>query len=589
MRKQIILLSVSVLFVLQVQCQQKDKFPADLIRLNQIGYYPEAPKSAVVIGDKATEFYIVTKGTGKEVYRGKLSEVRKSIFSDKKTRIADFSALKTEGAYTLVVPSVGESYTFEIKQNVHDAAARASIKGFYFQRLSTSLPEQYAGKWHRPLSHPDNKVLIHPSAASAGRAAGTAISSSKGWLDAGDYNKYIVNSGITMGTLLSAYEDFPVYFDTLKLNIPESRNDIPDLLDETLWNLRWMLTMQDPADGGVYHKLTNEKFDGMIMPHLATRPRYVVQKGTAATLDFAAVAAQASRVFKKFGRQLPGLSDSCLTAATRAWQWAVKNPAIVYNQDAMNKTFDPDITTGGYGDDNFADEFTWAAAELYTSTQEVQYLEKVEVLSDRNLPLPSWSGVHLLGYYTMIRFETSLPAAGQSKVALMKEGVVRFADLLTNGVDTRAFNTVMGGSAKDYIWGSSAVAANQGIELIQAYKVTGDKKYLNYALSNLDFLLGKNGTGYSFLTGYGEKTPMHPHHRPSIADGIVEPIPGLLAGGPNPGMQDKCRYSSSVADEAYTDNDCSYASNEIAINWNAPFVYLVCAQEALQPQVAPSN
>lgn len=589
MRITIIAWTVAIVSTMEVQCQQKDKFPADVIRLNQIGYYPDAPKSAVVIGDKATEFYIVAKGTGKEVYRGKLSEVHKSIFSDKKTRIADFSELKTAGSYTVVVPSVGESYSFEIKPHVHDAAARASIKGFYYQRLSTSLPEQYAGKWHRPFSHPDNKVLIHPSAASAGRPAGAVISSPKGWLDAGDYNKYIVNSGITMGTLLSAYEDFPVYFDTLKLNIPESGNDIPDLLDEALWNLRWMLTMQDPADGGVYHKLTNEKFDGMIMPHLATRPRYVVQKGTAATLDFAAVTAQAARVFKKFGNQLPGLSDSCLTAATRAWQWAVKNPAVVYNQDAMNKTFDPDVTTGGYGDDHFTDEFTWAAAELYTSTQEAQYLDKVEVLSDRNLPLPSWGGVHLLGYYTMIRFETSLPAAAQAKIALMKQGVVHLADLLTNGVDTRAFNTVMGGSAKDYVWGSSAVAANQGIELIQAYKVTGDKKYLNYALSNLDFLLGKNGTGYSFLTGYGKKTPMHPHHRPSIADGIVDPVPGLLAGGPNPGMQDKCKYSSSVVDEAYTDNDCSYASNEIAINWNAPFVYLVCAQEALQPQVATSN
>jgi endoglucanase len=589
MYKPIIFVAISMLSILQVQCQQKNKSSQDLIRLNQIGYYPEAPKSAVVIDDKATEFYIVSKAAGKEVYRGKLSEVRKSVFSEKKTRIADFSELKTAGTYTVVVPSVGESYTFEIKQNVHDAVARASIKGFYYQRLSTSLPEQYAGKWQRPLSHPDNKVLIHPSAASVGRAAGSIISSPKGWLDAGDYNKYIVNSGITMGTLLSAYEDFPVYFDTLKLNIPESGNDIPDLLDETLWNLRWMLTMQDPADGGVYHKLTNEKFDGMVMPHQATRPRYVVEKGTAATLDFAAVTAQAARVFRKFERQLPGLSDSCITAATRAWQWAIKNPSIVYDQDAMNKAFDPDVTTGGYGDKNFADEFTWAAAEIYTSTQEQQYLDKVEVLSDRNLPLPAWAGVHLLGYYTLIRFEKSLPAAAEAKVALMKQGIIRFADALTNGVDTRAFNTVMGGTVKDYIWGSSAVAANQGIELVQAYKITGDKKYLNYALSNLDFLLGKNGTGYSFLTGYGDKTPMHPHHRPSIADGVVEPVPGLLAGGPNSGMQDKCKYPSSVADEAYTDNDCSYASNEIAINWNAPFVYLVCAQEALQPQVATSN
>jgi hypothetical protein len=122
MCKLIGLFTFATLSVLQVQCQQKDKFPADLIRLNQIGYYPEAPKSAVLIGDKATEFYIVAKGTGREVYRGKLSEVRKSIFSDKKTRIADFSEVKTAGTYTVVVPSVGESYTFEIKQNVHDAA-----------------------------------------------------------------------------------------------------------------------------------------------------------------------------------------------------------------------------------------------------------------------------------------------------------------------------------------------------------------------------------------------------------------------------------------------------------------------------------
>jgi endoglucanase len=75
---------------------------------------------------------------------------------------------------------------------------------------------------------------------------------------------------------------------------------------------------------------------------------------------------------------------------------------------------------------------------------------------------------------------------------------------------------------------------------------------------------------------------MHPHHRPSVADGIEAPVPGLLAGGPNPGRQDGCHYDYTEPETAYTDLDCSYASNEIAINWNAPLVYLANAIEALQ-------
>jgi endoglucanase len=131
------------------------------------------------------------------------------------------------------------------------------------------------------------------------------ISSPRGWYDAGDYNKYVVNSGITMGTLLSLYEDFPSYFENFNTNIPESNNGVPDLLDEVIWNLRWMLTMQDPADGGVYHKLTNPRFDGMVMPDAAKNPRYVVQKNTIATLDFVAVTAQSGRILKAFENKFP--------------------------------------------------------------------------------------------------------------------------------------------------------------------------------------------------------------------------------------------------------------------------------------------
>ncbi|MCC9137610.1 glycoside hydrolase family 9 protein [Pontibacter silvestris] len=558
------------------------------IRLNQVGFYPNAPKVAVVVGEQeGGAFYLKTPDLNETVFTGKLAETKAGEFSKRPTRVADFSEFNKAGAYVIEVPGVGHSYPFVIEENVHHDVAAAAIKGFYYQRVSTDLPEEYAGKWHRKAGHEkeDNHVLVHTSAATAQRPAGTVLSAPRGWYDAGDYNKYIVNSGITMGTLLSAYEDFPGYYKTLELNIPESGNPVPDLLDEVLWNLRWMLTMQDPSDGGVYHKLTNPAFDGMVMPAEAKNTRYVVQKGTGATLDFAAVMAQASRVYKNYNKKFPGLADSCLMAATKAWEWAQKNPDVVYDQDAMNKQFDPDITTGAYGDNDFSDEFTWAAAELYVTTNKDSYYTAVNMFPDEKMPLPSWGNVRLLGYYTLARHQDKLSPVAKKDFPKLQKRLVAFADNLMEGASDRSYRTVMGKSESDYIWGSSSVAANQGIALLQAYRLTSDKKYVQAALNNLDYLLGRNATGYSFVTGYGEKSTMNPHHRPSVADGIKEPVPGLLSGGTNAqaNRQDNCAtYTSEFADEMYTDDDCSYASNEIAINWNAPLVYLVGAIEALQ-------
>lgn len=552
------------------------------IRLNQIGYYPDGPKMAAVYGGKEGTFTLQSAASKKIVFKGQLSESRTSPFSSKTTRIADFSAFKQPGYYVLEVPEAGVSYPFEIKKHVHDAASRAAIKGYYFQRMSTPLPEKYAGKWARRGGHPDTAVGVHPSAVSLGRPTGTLISSPGGWYDAGDYNKYIVNSGISVGTLLAAYEDFPAYYDTLTLDIPESGNALPDLLDELLWNLRWMLTMQDPDDGGVYHKLTNAAFDGMsVMPHEATKPRYVVQKSTAAALDFAAVMAQASRVFKKYQQPLPGLADSCLIAAQRAWGWAKVNSDVIYDQEALNAAFDPDIKTGTYGDRNLADEFIWAACELYITTKSETYYTAVALFPDDKMPLPSWPQVRLMGYFSLLRHANDLTDVAKKDLIPLRQRVIAMADGLIAGTETNYLNTVMGHAKSDYAWGSSSVAANQGMAIMQAYRLTKDKKYLDAALTNVDFLLGRNGTGYCFLTGFGSKRVMHPHHRLSVADGVGEPVPGLLSGGPNPGKQDKCpTYPSDLPDEAFTDDDCSYASNEICINWNAPLVYLLGAVEA---------
>lgn len=583
-------ISIIISLLLLTCCQsvgqdKKSQGATPLIRINQLGFYPLAPKIAVLDSGSAQQFYILSSNLEDTLFRGRLSQRLTSPYSENTTQVADFSGFTQKGSYVMLIPGIGHSYPFRIEENMLEEVADASLKAFYYIRASLPIEEAYAGPWARAAGHPDNQVEVHPSAATLERPTATVISASGGWYDAGDYNKYIVNSGITTYTLLTLYEDFPSYFDTLQLNIPESDNELPDLLDESLWNLRWMLQMQDPHDGGVYHKLTSSDFEGMVMPSEAKKQRYVIQKSTAATLDFAAVMAQAARIFRPFESELPGLSDSMANASLSAWDWARQHPNHIYEQNKLNDTFDPDITTGAYGDQRVEDEFIWAASELYITTQADSFYTAVNLFPDDAMPIPSWNQVRILGYYSLARHQDQLGQQAQQAMPQLRERIINLADELIEGVENQPFHTVMGKKAADFNWGSSANAANQGIALVQAFQHSGEPAYLKYALHNVDYLLGRNATGYSFVTGFGESTPMHPHHRPSIADDVAAPVPGLLSGGPNARapQQDQCESYKSLAPEAtFTDDACSYASNEIAINWNAPLAYLLYAIEILK-------
>lgn len=543
----------------------------ETIHLSQLGYYPDNDKVAVLTDTSASTFSVVDMD-GNEVFSDESGAVRKWDPSEEYVLIADFSKVDEPGTYQLVAGN-DRSYPFEIANTMYSDLLEASVKAYYFNRASMKIEEKYGKPWHRPAGHPDDSVYIHPSAEGPERKAGDIISSSKGWYDAGDYNKYIVNSGISMYTLLTAYERYNHIFDTLTINFPEQNNALPDLIDEILWNLRWMQTMQDPADGGVYHKMTSSGFCGKIMPHQDFDKRWVVQKTTTATLDFAAVMAQASRVLRKFDDQLPGLADSCLEQAKKAWEWAEENPEELYFQDQMNDKFKPSVVTGAYDDKRVGDEKFWAAAELYVVTKDSKYGEALE-WNDEYFEVPSWQSVGLLGIMTLARDETKANDY-QRKARRKLMGVARS---LSSTYRRSAYSTSMGHDiGADFVWGSNGVAGNHVFVLSEAYHQRSRKIYKRTINGNFQYLVGNNATGYSFVTGYGTKTPMHIHHRPSKADGVDDPVPGFLAGGPHPGRQDGCAYEHTEPAKAYVDSWCSYATNEITINWNAPLVYTVAA------------
>ncbi|HEY1394447.1 MAG TPA: glycoside hydrolase family 9 protein [Methylibium sp.] len=555
------------------QAKGLQESPLGEIQLDQVGFLPRAAKWAAVPEAGSDAFTVINAHTGQQVLRGHLGAAAFWEPAQASVRLADFSRLTMPGEYRLRVAGLPDSPRFAVAPDVYAALNAASIKAFYFNRASMELQPEYAGPYARAAGHPDTRVLIHSSAAGPSRPAGAVISSPKGWYDAGDYNKYVVNSGITVYSLLAAYEHFPEFFQRQTLNIPESGNGIPDLLNEVLWNLDWLLTMQDPVDGGVYHKLTSKNFDGAVMPHEAAAERFVVQKTTAAALDFAAVMATASRVFEGFEAQRPGLSARMLAAAKSAWGWAQGHPATVYRQP-------PDIHTGDYGDSRLDDEFTWAAAELYITTREDAYYVAMKPRLAQ-ISVPSWSEVNGLAWMSLAHHRHRLTAAADQR--LIVERVGGLAAQLAAVWQASPYRVGM--QTADFVWGSNGVALNQAMMLLQGYRLNGDRRELDAAQAALDYVLGRNALGMSMVTGFGEKSPLHPHHRPSLASGIAAPVPGFVVGGPNPGQQDSANcpaaYPSKAPARSYLDHGCSYASNEVAINWNAPLVYVSAALQAL--------
>lgn len=572
-------LSIALCATMLLACSSVKENP---IKVNQVGYYPAQEKTAVLEQDANTSKAVLLNAEGKTVWEGEAVRGAVSPWSGKVRQIIDFTEVSEPGEYTLKAGKFEQPVV--IRENAFAEVAQAGMKAYYLQRTGCPIEEQYAGVYARPAAHPDTCVMIHPSAASLSRPAGTIISSPLGWYDAGDYNKYVVNSGFTIGMLLLGYESDRAYYDAWNLNIPESGDNTPDILDEIMYNLRWMATMQDPEDGSVYHKLTTPHFEGFIMPVECQQQRYVVQKSTTAALDLAATFAQAYRIYKAYP-EYEAFAAQMLQQAEKAYAWSVANPKVLYDQPGYNETCEPEVSTGMYPDTETADEFFWAATELYLATGQQAYFEQAKQFMPTAFRLPVWGDIEWLGAYEWFQMSlTSNDLAAQKMKEALAPMLVAYLDACLQTTATSCFQMPYGNDPADFCWGGNAeICAGRGIAMLYGWRLTGNPAYRTAALQHADYLLGRNATGYCFVTGFGSKQVMHPHQRLSFADGIEAPLPGFLAGGPNPGQQDKAagvEYHTEYADESYMDEQPSYATNEIAINWNAYLVHLMAGVDA---------
>jgi endoglucanase len=270
------------------------------------------------------------------------------------------------------------------------------------------------------------------------------------------------------------------------------------------------------------------------------------------------VMAQASRVYAEVD---PDFSSEALAGAERAWGWAVENNEVPFRNPE-------DVVTGEYGDDIFSDDFYWAAAELFISTGNESYLETISQYDQpyEHQITNSWKFfIRNMGFHTLL-------INGKQNDELTTKHLA-----LSDEILSKTESIPYGISIDHFEWGSNSDVLNQAMILCIAHHLSGEQKYLDGAIRNTDYIFGKNATGFCFLTGFGSKQVMFPHHRPSGADNIDEPVPGFVLGGPNMHKQDRqeVKYTSDFPARSFVDLEASYASNEVCLNWNAPAVFVL--------------
>ncbi len=513
------------------------------VRLNSVGFTPGAVKAATVAAS-ATRFRVVRVSDDGVAFEGSLSaDVRTAPGdTDETVRIADFSALQTAGEYQLDVPGVGHSAPFRVASNVWNEPFQLVSRGLHLWRCGAEVSATWNGlTYHHDACHLTDGWLDFLGGGHV-RRDGT-----QGWHDAGDYNKYVVNAGVTMGLLFKAWEHHRERIGAIGLDLPESGNGVPDLLNEMRWELDWLLKMQ-AADGRVYHKLSETRFDYWGIPKNDSTPRYFVPWGTTATADFTAVMAMAARHYAEFDS---AYASRCLAAARAAWAVLAANPVYV----PSNQT---GFSTGAYeaGDGTHR---LWAAAEMWAATGEPAYLQNFETaaagVAFSSLG-PTWSDVGDLGLATYL--ETNSPGRDPTLVQRLRSSLFARAAAAVQTVNAHAYGRGLGGAT--WFWGVNGSVAAQTFLLHLADRLGPDPAYRQAAEESVGYLFGRNFHNRSYVTGLGYEPPLHPHDRRG------EPAwPGYLVGGGWP------------TGRSWQDVQADYTQNEIAINWNASLIYALAA------------
>ncbi len=599
------------------------------IRVNQHGYFVYGPKKASVLSNSATPLTWQLGNGGIHQTSGQTTVFGNDAASGDYLHIIDFSDFhgSGDGFYLGVQGIATGSYWFSITDNLYSQMKFDALSYFYHNRdqevLTPYVAPVYArgtmlkpnGDWFdlsTPCySGPAKDGTVWANCVQEGNPplfpTNYSVPVVRGWYDAGDHGKYVVNAGISAWTLMNLYErnrylgNQAYAFGNGTMSIPESQDEDspgPDILDE-VWNeVYFMHTMQVHGDSVspevkdmVHHMIHDTAWTDIpnrsdeVVNTVDKYARAVYPPSTAATLNFAAAMAQ----YERNDEPAPA-PEVFLPNAERAWDAAVTNPDW-YAVDRFDGG-------GGYPDSDVTDEFYWAACELYITTGKEEY-KNFLMTSPHYLEIPTligaegsgpmaWGNTAALGTISLATAPNNLP---MSEIVKARANIVAAANAFVANEATQGYGTPYVAGSDGYAWGSNSFVLNEMIVMGLAYDFTNDIKYLNGMVAGMDYLLGRNAMDKSYVSGYGENPLLNPHHRfwafqawPRQDLRYPKSPAGAISGGPNStitledckatqamSLYERCRLTPQ---KCYADDVDAFSVNEVTINWNAPFAWV---------------
>jgi len=515
------------------------------VRFNQIGFLSEDPKNAFVLStDSLTDKdFKILNSSNEIVFEGKLEFYWGEYLAFPNYYKADFSALTTPGRYKFKYGR-SSSYTFKIDELTFQPIAESLLRFFQIQRCGDTNPQ-----FHRPCHLMDATEVI------GGPLSGSTADVTGGWHDAGDYTKFLNTSAYATYLILLTFE-----FNREAIPDHDS-NGFNDLLDEARIGLEWLMKMhfrynqlliqvQNTQDQTVGWRLPEND------PLVDNRPVYNSPSKALCGI-FTATMALGSKIFTeleqyKFGFQL-------LQHARKTYDFAkTKIPETSCGPDSI------------YYDKSAWDNLGLGAAELFRATGDTSFLREAQEFLKKNDPNHwiSWGDLDAIAHIRLAQHDTV--------------SLARIEQSLKHFQETSA-NNPFGFPLEKYTWGSGSIQIGVAMLALLYREVTGKNDFLPLAVSQRDFILGRNPHGVCFIGGFGSVYPKHFHHQIAYLKKI--PLIGGFASGyvsyeifKNSNITldipDKNLHLQHL-DAVYHDDRNDYLCNEPSISNNATALFVL--------------
>ncbi|MCI9316162.1 MAG: hypothetical protein HFI57_14510 [Lachnospiraceae bacterium] len=427
------------------------------ILVDQVGYASDSSKVAFFRGELLPDYFmIIDADSGQEVYKGEIEKRGYDQQTGESVSYGDFTSFQKPGTYYIEAAVIGQSYSFTIADNPYGDLFDVALKQYYYNRCGLTLSAELAGD----AAH----NACHAREAQMKAEAAVKLDVSGGWHVDGAANRDVTTGCRTVNYLLLAYELYPEVFGD-DAGIPESGNEIPDLLDEVKYEIDWLLKMQDAKSGAVYSAVSS--VDNATLGYLL----YIEGVTMDATIQFAATLAKFSYLYQNYDREFATL---CLKASDRAFRYA-----------------------GQYLADVSPEEYFYAAAELYRATGGYGYHNVVKNYLLQNSVTDMKNNFVFWGCVTYMATKQRVDVNLCSDVIkiLMEEG-----EQISYAAKNSKFLVGM-----DEKTGGIAESLQDITRLVVVDHIITNHEYGTVLQNHLHYMLGRNPDSISYLDGAGSR------------------------------------------------------------------------------------